>query len=738
MAAKRALSPRTLSPEIPVVSYPTPNLGDLLVVQDVDTRLPDYAPLEYGDLHPDQLTYPGLKLVFQSPLDLGSDYMWVRRVYAKDRQDEDAYNFAIKYSDNNPAYPIYVRTYTVLRAEYSPLLPGSADPVYPSALLVSEEVVRFKGEAEEGSLDSLYVKVLRIYETLPGPGVTRFETNEAGQTVEVTTQRKLQGPDYVPPTADAVTSFSSEVAEENVITDTVRKLPGVFPAKVFSREVPDVVPAKFRVAIPEVTEEETVAGQANTPAITLAAGELSKSEQQQTAFTKRTRKTTRSAVALPKTLTQKATTRVKQVATITETLQAQDTSEVPSAKQDIESEALGDGNFVVRKTSVPNVFNAKSEAQVKPDVVPPRFTAKLPQKTVTQIKEAPDIPGITLSQSDLRREEERLSEFEIRSTTVSRDNLFPSLNGIDYEESFDVQIPYTERISSTIPTGSAEGVPLDDTSYLIREYSPTAINGYLSGFLQTYPTSINMELPRILQSVDIEWDEKTSTGSYENTPNVGGILYSFENTDKGEASTSASATPLISLNFQDVWSKNIPATAMIFFLKNPVTEGQILSKIGAQRWPTFKPQSHVITGKAVELQSSVTVMSSINIQQPKPGDFGGYTDSSKQRDFKRSVTPITVSIPPCLHGPIIINQTKPVRASITATARTVGYGGIGSLTTTATADADDAAFVRGTLLATSPRDIPRSGTYLIESSVDFFKYGYSVVNATVIDASVFA
>jgi hypothetical protein len=195
MAANRTPSPRILSPEIPVVSYPTPNIEDLIVVQDVDTRVPGYAALAYGDPHPDPVTFPGLKLVSQSPLDQESNHMWVRRIYAKDRLDEDAYNYAIKYSANDPGFPTYIRTYTVLRSEYAPLPAGSPDPVFPDAKLISEEVQRFKGDAQDGALDSLYVKVLRAFEKLPGPEITRYETNELGQTVEVTTRRKFYGDD---------------------------------------------------------------------------------------------------------------------------------------------------------------------------------------------------------------------------------------------------------------------------------------------------------------------------------------------------------------------------------------------------------------------------------------------------------------------------------------------------------------------------------------------------------------
>jgi len=345
----------------------------------------------------------------------------------------------------------------------------------------------------------------------------------------------------------------------------------------------------------------------------------------------------------------------------------------------------------------------------------------------------------SLESNDLEKTEERVSQFTVRKSTTSRDlGEIPDLDGIDYEESFDVQIPYTERISTVKPSGSAEAVPLDDTRYLVREYDKNDIESYLSSFLQTYPTTISMDLPRVLESIDIQWDEKTSEGSYINTPNAGGLLYQFSNTDKGEASTLSSATPLVSLNFKDVWSKNIPATVFIFFLKNPVKEASILSKTGSEKWPTLKPKSHVITGKAVEIQASVSVSASVNIQQPKPAVFGGYTDQSKQKDYKRSITPITVNIPPCLHGGFAIDQEKEVIAEITASAKTAAYGIFSSLTSEETALIEDVAFIRGDLIATSPPDIPTSGKYLIDSNVDFFKYGFSIVRATVIDASKFA
>lgn len=437
-----------------------------------------------------------------------------------------------------------------------------------------------------------------------------------------------------------------------------------------------------------------------------------------------------------------ATNNERQLSTITTQRKGSDgyTPPSPTATKTVESNREDAESIVERVIDVSEVFDNKTVSSSKPDVLPERFRASLPTETTQETIEQTSVEIPSLEDGDLERSEERVSKFTVRKSAVSRNiDEIPDLDGIDYEESFDVQIPYTEKISTTIPTGSAEAVPLDDTRYLVREYDKDNIETYLEDFLQTYPTTINMDLPRVLDSITVEWDEKTSEGSYENEPDAEGIFYTFSNEDKGEATTLSSATPLVGLNFRDVWSKNIPATVFIFFLKNPIEESEILSKTGSLKWPTFKPKSHIITGKGVELRASVSVKSSISIQQPKPQEFSGYTDSSKQKDYSRTITPIIVNIPTCLHGSIPVGQSKTVTATVTATASTAGIAGaLGSLNTTETASISDTASITANIGITSPTDIPKSGKYLIDSNVDFFKYGFSIVRATVIDASVFA
>ena len=817
MATNKTPSPRILSPEIPVVSYPTPNVEDLMVVQDVDTRVPGYVALEYGDPHPDQVLYPGLKLVFQTPLDQENNHMWVRRIYAKDRQGEDSYNYALKYSASDPAYPIYIRTYTVLRSEYSPLEAGAADPVFPTARLISEEVQRLKGDAEEGSLDSLYVRVVRVYETLPGPTITRYETNEVGQKVQVTEQRNFYGDGYVSPNPSATTSFTSEVGEGNVITDTVKVIPEVFSAKSYSTDAPDPAPVKFRIASPAITEEETVTGDATQP--TLSTGEFAKSEAQQTKFTKRKSKTSRSTSGLPKNLVQKKTTKVKQVATVTETLQVGDTNETPSATVDIDSEALGDGTYVVTKTQVPSVFNAKTEQKTRPDVLPTRFTAKLPTKTAAEVLPSADASVASLASDEFSVEKQRVSEFEVRKSTVSRDDTsLPVLSGSELAEEFNVQIPYSEEISgSGTASGASEVTPLSEDTFLVKTYDTESLEEILGEYYESYPSRMNLNLPKILKSINVKWDSREETGEQFYNMAVDGSFSEITIQDTGSCTASISATPQFDIEYEDIDGTNIFANTHLFFLKSPVTLSDILNKCGAsESWPVFQTKSYNLTAKGASVQAKVDALASLRIIANPGGRV--YTKTSEYTT-SRAIDNILISIPPCIHGDIRLDPNAPKVNNVWPNKRVLSAiptvdidvpvlaPGVGAVPTVADLPAysemtDPAQWLGVILLviatntyykweqnsgvgnpyhwvvtsapsntpfhftvddtfqwpsgrrvgtkvaetvsvdidlkSTKLSDIPRTGTYLIDSNIEPFKHGFFLVRAVTVDAAQFA
>ena len=192
-----------------IESFPTPVIEDVVISEVVNSWKGDYQPLEYGTLWkdvphaPNQGSFPEHKLVFQQPS--SEDGQWVKRIWVNDRVNQDSYNYAIKYSAGSQDHPIYIRTYIVPRETYAPILDGTPDPLFPSALLVDEEAVR-----NEGELDSKYITVTRVYETLPGPAVPTRRYNERGDLETVIVQTV---PPNTPPTADGLLVTQSQVEQ---------------------------------------------------------------------------------------------------------------------------------------------------------------------------------------------------------------------------------------------------------------------------------------------------------------------------------------------------------------------------------------------------------------------------------------------------------------------------------------------------------------------------------------------
>lgn len=395
MAGKRPVAPDT-----PIRSFPTPNINDLVVVVDVDSRLPGYKPLEYGTPHPDQTRFRGAKLVYQEPVD-GTD-QFVRRIYATDRADQDAYNYAIKYSAGSPGHPIYLRSYVLPREDYTPLPEGSADSQFPDAFLIEEEMAPVEGE-----LNSLYVKVTRVYETLPGPVITSFETNEAGQKVTVTSQRKSSA-NYTLPAATATSNPSAQAEDTGVVTEQIRSVPAVFARKQFSAERPDPLPTKFRAAVPDVETSEIVAGTAQQPTLSVPQ-ELSASETQETVFLKRISRRLRPP-SYPVTFVETVRTNTGQIATTTSVLLDElQTADTGPLVESSEVTDLGDGRSIKVTTEVDQVFEQPSFTRSKEDLTPQKFRAAVSEtveeRTVSGQAEMP----ASLAADEFAKTEEQLT-----------------------------------------------------------------------------------------------------------------------------------------------------------------------------------------------------------------------------------------------------------------------------------------------------------------------------------------
>lgn len=160
--------PMPQAPGKGISSFPTPVIDDVVITEIVNAWKGNYTPLEYGVMWDDvphasmQGSHPDHKLVYQDPA--SQDGEWIKRIWVNDRVNQDSYNYAIKYSGGSPLHPIYVRTYILPREGYAPLPDGTPDEVYPTAFSVDEET-----SPADGELNSKYIKVTRVFETLPGP-----------------------------------------------------------------------------------------------------------------------------------------------------------------------------------------------------------------------------------------------------------------------------------------------------------------------------------------------------------------------------------------------------------------------------------------------------------------------------------------------------------------------------------------------------------------------------------------
>lgn len=753
----RRIAPRALTPDNPVVSYPTPNISDLMVVQDVDTRVPGYVALEYGDLHPDQVTYPGLKLVFQQPLDQDANFMWVRRIYAKDRADQDEYNYAIKFSANDPGYPIYVRTYILPRADYEPLDLGAIDPEYPTATLVNEEVQRIKSnstsDANEELLDSLFVKVIRIYETIPGPVIgAKRVYNERGD-LETVVKQTVDAD--AAPSADGLLVTAAMVEQEDASKGlkTTSTVTSHSTLRTKKRGNADLIPAKFRAA--QVTEAtDDIVAPSTSPEV--PDGTIVESQVQQTSATK-AKKVTVSMTGTVNPLSGKKYTSQGQVASVTESLISTggvDDSITPSATTlEATVEALGNGKSVKTVVTVPEVFDQKALSASKPDVLPANFRASVPTETTAQVLAGTAATMPTLGTGVLEASEQRVTAYTKRVSTTQRNIAsLPTLQGQNYDPQTNTVARFSEQITSSgvaLGTAGKEISPLSGDQDLVRTFDLTQIGTDLETISLSFPSRTTLNLPPVLKSLSVVWDESDNEGNYSNTYSGGYANVAI----RGRANSSASRVPAWVADLEQVWATNVPTETYVFFLKYPFTISAILTKAGimaggsVQQWPTFKPQSHNL----VAWGQSVGVTAEADLNHNWNGSSGISKVQGTGGSAQVSSQAVVLKIPPCLHSSISVTVSKPktVTADVdlklpfaTVTENTTGGGYTFTLagetvvgkTVTGTATGS----VSGTLASTSPSNIPRTGKYLIDSKVEMYKYGYAKVYAEVIDAGIFA
>ena len=589
--------------------------------------------------------------------------------------------------------------------------------------------------------------VKRPSEVLPVT-LNQVETNQVGQKVAVS-ETLQKGDTIEEPTATS--SIQSEALGDGNYVVRRTQLPEVFNEKSRSVERPDNVPQKFRASLPTSTEEEIVEGQVGP--IALAAGEVAASEQQVTKFTKRKRRVSRQAAALPQTLTQVATNDKGQLVTVQETLQQGGTTAQPDATTQVESEALGDGTFIVRRSTVNKVFDNKQiQISIPEETMPERFRAAIPTEVVEETVTGDVESSLSLTGSEISKSEEQLTEHTKRTRRISRraTTSTPTLKGQNYDATLNVVYPYEEKITNSgasLGRPNTEVSPISGTQDLVREFNPKAIGEALSKINLAFPSRTSLTLPPVLKSIRLVWDITQEAGSYRGSGNGRGIgnTWSYDVKGQGEARSEAAVMPGWVVDIEEVWASGVPTTSHIFFLPYPVTENQILQKLGVARWPVFRPKSHALVAFGKKVTATRNASASQGASRSDQGSSSSNSDGLGT-SFGTTTSAVSVKIPPCLHDLITIKADKKAEASASAAvdvgSQIVGltedgpvYGPIISVGAGARAIAE--SNVDLSLGQTYPTDIPRNGRYLIESRVEPYQYGFARVYAEVLDASIF-
>jgi len=155
------------------INYPTPVVTDRLIIEHVSLEVGTSENIPYGTFWDSQVqlhtsfsqSYPEFQLVYKAPA-LDNNNWWERRVWVNPRINQGEYNYSLTYANSDTDFPTVTRMTVVKRSEYTPETILTPDALYPQALLIDEKLVN---ETNPQEATSLYVTVVKNYQTIPGP-----------------------------------------------------------------------------------------------------------------------------------------------------------------------------------------------------------------------------------------------------------------------------------------------------------------------------------------------------------------------------------------------------------------------------------------------------------------------------------------------------------------------------------------------------------------------------------------
>ena len=172
-----------------VVTFPTPNVNDILFFETVDAERIGTDVPEYGTKHPDYQKWPNHRLVHVETADDQTRYY--RFYYAADNIEQDDDNWSYTEADiGGTKFDAVTRNYVIRRSEFSSTTPemGSTMPDIPSGKFTGTHVLAERKQIpiNDKILNGLYVIEQRTYvKKVP---LIRFDFDDYFRTTNETKQ----------------------------------------------------------------------------------------------------------------------------------------------------------------------------------------------------------------------------------------------------------------------------------------------------------------------------------------------------------------------------------------------------------------------------------------------------------------------------------------------------------------------------------------------------------------------
>lgn len=593
----------------------------------------------------------------------------------------------------------------------------------------------------------LSYKIVQTY-AVSGPQLVGNSTNNEGQLVTVTRQRKASDGYVAPqPTATRTVETSREDAES--LIETIVEAPSVFDEKLQSVEKPDIIPSEFRASSPNTTISQVIEGQSTE--VTIGYGQLSQTKQR--IQDNKVRETTVTRPSSYGSIAGEFIDGDGVKVNRTKTLSRGQQTITPSATTSGSVEGIGDGYTVKTLDTKSNVFDNKSSSVSKEENIPVKFRAEKNTETTQTIKTQQKLDEpLSLKEDDGEREktQQRLTEWTIKETIVSRDSKdYSTIKNLDLDENWNISIPFDESIEEEIDYSAeaSEYEGIGDEKYIKKTYDLDQLEERLGSYSIVIPTKINLDLPRKLRSIEVDYETKSSSGEQDFVQNIFGSFDSISLRDNGMISSTLSIIPNFKIIMDENWARDVDAEVHIFFLKKEdLSKENINNKVGAQGdWPKFAPNAFSTSafGYAETKTLDVSKTRGLSFAGNKKDGFVESTET--KTDISQSSYVVPLEIPPCIRGDFIVQiyrqlQNVPKQMLLTFPPLTTSEGTTYPATNIVKT-LDHSITLNQTIHipATPPtQSIPTSGKYVINSSIEPYRFDWFLVRSTVLDASNFA